>query len=301
MNTLVERRARVTVRVTRADGDGTDAQTESTYQFTENRMSIQVTQGGGRYGNAKVQVYGVNMDAMNKIARLWLEVLSPSSADVLLIDVWDGSSYVPFFEGVITWTAIDASGAPAVALSIEANDAMIGMNAVTTVYAQDTPVTLQTALAEILEPAGLVAEFSENVPELQVQKIYLQGTPMEQANTLMGYFPELAHYVNLRRFIVRPVNGPLGDVPLVLNRHTGLIGYPTYATSGISFSMLFDARVRLGRALDLQTDFDFVNRTKWVASVLQHNIQPNWPGGQWVTQVAAQSYGSKGNTDGALT
>jgi hypothetical protein len=53
--------------------------------------------------------------------------------------------------------------------------------------------------------------------------------------------------------------------------------------------------------LDIQTVFDFVNRTKWVAAVLQHTLQPNTPGGQWMTQIAAQSYGSKGDTSGAIS
>lgn len=297
MNTLIERRARVTVRVRREDGG---REVETSYQFTEHRMGITISQGGSQFGNAKVQIFGVPLDAMNKIARLWLEVLSPSNQDTLAVDVWDGSSFIPFFEGVITWTAINASAAPAVALEIEANDSMVGMNALTTVYAQEGPIALETALAEILAPVNLVVEMSEGLPEFTPSKIHLTGTPMQQASTLLSYYPELAWYVNLQRLIVRPVNGPLGDDPLELDRNTGLIGYPTYSTSGITFAMIFDARVRLGRALDLRTDFDFVNRTKWVAAVLQHQLQPNWPGGQWITQVAAQSYGAKGNEEGSL-
>lgn len=296
MNPLVERRARVTVKVTRTEGEDT---VESTYAFEQHRMSIQVSQGGGLFGNAKVQVFGVNLDAMNKIARLWLEVLSPSNTDTLSIDVWDGSAFVPFFQGVITWSAINASGAPNVALEIEANDSMVGMNTIAPPYAQDTPIALKDALTAILAPTGLVVEFAESVPELQFQKAHLVGTPMEQANTLMNYFPELTHYTNLQRFIVRPVNAPLGGDPIPVNKTTGMIGYPTYSTSGITLATLFNPRIRLGLALDIQTIFDFVNRTKWIAAVLQHNIQPNWPGGQWVTQIAAQSYGSKGDASGS--
>lgn len=299
MNTLIERKARVTVKVTRTEGDETLA---TTYEFSQHRMSIVVSQGGGLFGNAKVQIFGVALDAMNKIARLWLEVLSPSNSDTMDIDVWDGANFVPFFKGVITWSAINASGAPNIALEIEANDSMVAMNTVAQPYAQDTPIALQDALTAILEPTGLVVEFAESVPELQIQKAHLLGTPMEQANTLMNYFPELTHYTNLQRFIVRPVNGPLGGDPLPVNKGTGMIGYPTYSSSGVTLATLFDARLRLGLALDIQTtSFDFINRTKWVCAVLQHNIQPNWPGGQWITQIAAQAYGTKGDDAGSLT
>lgn len=298
MNPLVERKARVTVKVVRP---GTDGERELEYAFIEHRMSIQVSQGGNQFGNAKVSIFGVNLEAMNKIARLWLEVLSPSNTDTLTIDVWDGSNFVPFFAGVITWSAVNAATAPHVSLEIEANSAMIAMNTVASPYAQDEPVALQDALANILEPTGLVVEFAESVQSLQIQKARLSGTPMDQAAALLGYFPELTWYINLQRFLVRPVNAPLGGEPIPVNKYTGMISYPTYSTSGITLSMLFDARVRPGLALDVTTAFDFVNRTKWVAAVLQHTIQPNTPGGQWITQVAAQSYGSKGDGSGSPT
>lgn len=298
MNPLIERKARVTVNVVRP---GTQGEQALEYAFIEHRMSIQVSQGGNQFGNAKVSIYGVNLEAMNKIARLWLEVLSPSNTDTLTIDVWDGSNFVPFFAGVITWSAVNAATAPHVSLEIEANSAMIAMNTVATPYAQDEPVALKDALTKILEPTGLVVEFAESVTELQIQKARLSGTPMDQAATLLGYFPELTWYINLQRFLVRPVNAPLGGEPIPVNKYTGMISYPTYSTSGITLSMLFDARIRPGLALDVTTTFDFVNRTKWVAAVLQHTIQPNMPGGQWITQVAAQSYGSKGDGSGSET
>lgn len=298
MNPLVERKARVAVKVVRP---GTEGERELEYAFVEHRMSIQVSQGGNQFGNAKVSIFGVNLEAMNKIARLWLEVLSPSNTDTLTIDVWDGSNFVPFFAGVITWSAVNAATAPHVSLEIEANSAMIAMNTVATPYAQDEPVALQDALAKILEPTGLVVELAESVQTLQIQKARLSGTPMDQAAALLGYFPELTWYINLQRFLVRPVNAPLGGEPIPVNKYTGMISYPTYSTSGITLSMLFDARIRPGLALDVTTAFDFVNRTKWVAAVLQHTIQPNMPGGQWITQVAAQSYGSKGDGSGSPT
>lgn len=298
MNPLVERKARVTVKVVRP---GTDGERELEYAFVEHRMSIQVSQGGNQFGNAKVSINGVNLEAMNKIARLWLEVLSPSNTDTLTIDVWDGSNFVPFFAGVITWSAVNAATAPQVSLEIEANSAMIAMNTVAPPYAQDEPVALQDALTQILEPTGLVVELADSVQSLQIQKARLSGTPMDQAATLLGYFPELTWYINLQRFLVRPVNAPLGGEPIPVNKYTGMISYPTYSTSGITLSMLFDARIRPGLALDVTTAFDFVNRTKWVAAVLQHTIQPNTPGGQWITQVAAQSYGSKGDGSGSPT
>lgn len=301
MNLLQERRARVTVKVIRPSANAEEGERELTYAFEQHRMSIQVTQGGNQFGNARVAVYGAPEDTMNKIARLWLEVLSPSNTDTLSIDVWDGSNFVPFFAGVITWSAINAGAAPQVALEIEANSAMIAMNTVVAPYAQDEAVSLQDALQQILDPTDLVVEFSDSVPVVNIERAHLVGTPMDQASALMNYFPELTWYINLQRFLVRPVNGPLGGDPVPVNKSTGMIGYPTYSTSGVQLATIFDPRIRPGLALDIQTRYEFVNRTKWVAAVLQHNIEPNMPGGQWMTAIAAQSYGSKGDGSGSET
>lgn len=298
MNPLVERKARVTVQVVRPSAQGERA---LTYVFEQQRMDIAVAQGGGQWGQAKVKIFGVPLEAMNKIARLWLEVLTPLATDKLVIDVWDGNDYVPFFNGVITWSAINASNAPQVAMEIEASDAMAAQLEVAPPYVADTPVKLEDALTQILSPVGLVVELAESVRDYQFQKTHMTGTAMEQASRIMSYFPELTWYINLQRFLVRPVNGPLGGAPIQIDKTTGMIGYPTYSTSGIQVATLFDARIRPGLALDIQTVFDFVNRTKWVAAVLQHTLQPNMPGGQWMTAIAAQSYGSKGDGSGSET
>mgnify|MGYP000176773095 CR=1 FL=1 len=297
MNPLVERRARITVEVERPNAQG-QAQA-LTYEFIEHRMSIQVTQGGNQFGNAKVSIFGVPLASMNQIARLWLETMTPSATDKMRIDVWDGSNFVPFFSGVITWSAVNASGMPAVALEIEANDSAVGMIQPASPYAQEGPVLMKDALTAILGPIGLVVELAPSVPTYQLTRIRTTGTPIEQAAQLMSQFPDLTWYINLQRFLVRPVNGPLGGDPIPVNKGTGMIGYPVYSTSGITVGKLFDPQLRPGVALDVQTEFDFVNRTLWVAAVLQHNLQPNTPGGQWITNIAAQSYGTKGDTAGA--
>ncbi|AVO24194.1 hypothetical protein [Xanthomonas phage XPV1] len=296
MNPLQQRRARVTVNVQREGATGLRA---LEYVFERNRMVIEVRNGGTQFNNAKVQIFGAPLEAMNNIARLWLEVLSPSNTDTLDIDVWDGAQFVPFFRGVITWSAINAGSIPAIALEIEANAAMALMNSPAAPYSSpDTPVKLPDVLSAILTPVGFTADVTDAVQQLQVTKQYLTGTPMDQIATLLNPYQGLVYTFDLQRCYVRTTQEALGGEPIRVDKYTGMIGYPTYATSGITLSMLFNPRVRLGVALDIRTEFDFVNRTKWVTSVLQHSLEPNKPGGNWMTQVAAAAYGPKGGDNG---
>lgn len=296
MNPLQRRAARVTINVRRMDASGTEQ--DYSYTFVQHRMSINVSQGGGQFGNAKVEIFGVGLDTMNQIARLWLEALTPRVTDTLGIEVWDGKEFIPFFMGVISWSAVDASRQPDVALQIEANDAMALMLTVSEPYAQEGPISLRSVLEAVCAQAGFAVDIAQTVQEYQLTNVRLTGTALEQVGQLMSALPELTWFANLQRLVVRNANAPFEADAIPIGVDTGMVGYPVYSTSGLSLSTIFDPRIRPGLSLDVLTDFDFVNRTKWVTGVLQHSLQPNTRGGAWVTAIAAQSWGTKGNEDG---
>lgn len=294
-NPYVERRARIAVKVTRPDNAG--KQTVHSYTFEQHRMRIQLRQGGKQYGNAKVDIYGVPLSSMNQIARLWMESLTPQNDDTLSIDIWDGKDYVPLFQGVITWSAVDASGMPQVKLTIEANASMILMNTTASPYASGTgPVALPDALTNIIKPQGFSLDYSDSAPRYPLTDVHVTGSPLEQVSTLLRHYDELTWFCNLQRLIVRRAKAPFDEDAIRIAADTGLQGFPVYSSSGLQFATLFDARLRPGAPLDVfVTDFDFINRTKWVAAVVAHQIDVNYPGGQWTTGIAANSFGAKGN------
>jgi len=260
-------------------------------------MRLQLRQGGKQYGNAKVEIFGVPLSSMNQIARLWMETLTPQNDDTLAIDVWDGKDYVPLFQGVITWSAVDASGMPQVKLVIEANASMILMNTTASPYASGTgPVALPDALTNILKPASFTLDYSEVAPRYMLTDVHVAGSPLEQVSTLLRHYDELTWFCNLQRLIVRRARAPFDEDAIRIAADTGMQGFPVYSSSGIQLSTVFDARLRPGAPLDIQvTDFDFINRTKWVAAVVAHQLDVNVPSGQWTTGLAANAFGAKGN------
>lgn len=295
VNPLVARRARVQVEVTRPNAKG--EQVVQTYTFSDHRMRIAVRQGGNQFGNAKVDIFGVPLITMNQIARLWLETLTPQNTDKMSIDVWDGKGWVSFFQGVISWSAVDASAMPQVKLTIEANAAMALMNLTASPYANAGPVRLQDAIAAVAQIGAFSVDYSTTAPTYQLTNVRVSGSPMEQIAELMRAFPDLTWFVNLQRLIVRKVNAPYSADQVIVSAETGLQGFPVYSTSGLQFQTVFNPLLRPGAALDVRSaGIDFVNRTQWVAAVLAHNLDANLPGGQWTTACAANSFGQKGNT-----
>lgn len=294
-NPFVPRRARVTVSVTRNDSAGKPA--VHTYKFEQQRMRIQTRQGGKQFGGARVEVFGVPLAAMNQVARLWLETLTPQNTDTLSIDVWDGKDFVPLFQGVITWSAVDASGMPQVKLVIEANAAMILMNNTAQPYASGTgPVALPDALTAIIKPLGFSLDYSADAERYLLTDVHVSGSPLDQVAALLRHYEDLTWFCNLQRLNVRKARAPFDSDSVRIAADTGLQGYPVYSSSGLQLSALFNARLRPGVGLDVQvTGFDFVNRTKWIAAIVAHQLDVNYPGGQWATGLAANAFGAKGN------
>lgn len=293
-NPLVPRRARVTVNVTRPNSQG--EQEDLSYSFMNHRMRIMVRQGGKQFQNAKVEVFGVPLETMNSIARLWLETLTPQNTDAMSIDVFDGEDFVPFFQGVITWSAVDASGMPQVKLTIEANSAMQLMNMSASPYSNAGPVVLRDVLTTIAATGNFAVDYSEEAPDYQLTDVRVTGAPLEQIDKIMRAFPDLTWFTNLQRLVVRQANAPFSADPVRIAVDTGLQGFPVYSTSGLQFTTVFNPQLRPGLSLDVETTFDFVNRTLWVAAVLAHTLDVNVPGGHWSSAVAANSNGPKGNT-----
>lgn len=294
-NTFVERKARVTVTVTRPDASG--AQTPETYTFVQHRMRINVRQAGAQFGNAKIEIFGVPPDIMNNIARLWMETLTPQNTDTVNIDVWNGNDYMPFFQGVITWSAVNGAGMPAVSLILEANSGFALMNATASPYANAGPVSLESVITALVAPQGFAVDYSDAAVNYQCTDIRLTGSPMEQLGQLMSGFPALVWTTNLQRVIVRPALAPYSEDAVSVAADNGLMRIPTYSSSGLLFDTLFEPRLRPGVGVDITTVFDFVNRTTWVAAVLSHMIEPNVPGGQWTTSCAANAFGPRGNNN----
>ena len=288
-----ERKARVTVSVTRADAQG--AQTALTYQFVEHRMRINISLGGAQFGDAMVEIYGMPLQAMNQIARIWLESLRPVNTDTLAIDVWNGKDFIPLFKGVITWSAVDASAMPEAKLVIEANDTFALMNVAASPYSNAGPVNLQAAVTTIAAQAGFAVDWAESAPNFIETDLRVTGSPYDQIRTLLNAHPELSYFTRLQRLVVRKANAPFVADPIRVAADTGMQSFPVYSTSGLQLSTVFNDRIIPGASLDVETQFDFVNRTVWVANVISHQLEPNMPGGAWTSGVACIASGPKGN------
>jgi hypothetical protein len=294
-----DRILQVTVTVTRPDAQAAGGSPQvSTYVWQHNRIRVSIRLGGSQFGNAVIEVFGVPLQDMNNIARLWLKSLTPQNTDTVAVAVWNGQTFTPLFQGVVSWAQVDASGLPMVKLIIEANTSFAAANTPAAPYANAGPVTLKAALTTIAQAAGYTVNYAASAPQYQLTDVRVTGSVLDQIGAMMRYFPDLVWTPNLQQILVRAEDAPLTTDPVRVAVDTGMQQAPVYSTSGLQFVTLFNPQILPGTALNVETIFDFVNQTNWIAHVIQHQLDANMPSGQWATSVAANSYGLKGNNDG---
>jgi hypothetical protein len=291
VNTFNRRLARVTVSVTRPNAQGTPAQTTYVWEYPR-RMRIKVQQGGAQVGNAHVTVYGLTMEAMNNIARLWLQSYTPQNTDTLKIEVYDYGSlqWLTRFFGTITWSAADASNMPHVGLVIEANASFALSNTTAPPYSNPGPVKLSDVVASLAQAAGFTVNYAAGAPDPYLSDVRLVGSLQDQLRALFGHFPALTYNIALQQVQVRAANAPLFSNPVTISVETGMQKSPIYSTSGLQVETIFDPRITPGTPLQVQSVFQYANQTQWVAAVLSDQLDVNYPGGMWNTSIAATQW-----------
>lgn len=292
-NNFTTKQAQVVVTTVRPDGQG--GSTTTPYTFIANRMKIRIRDGGANFGNTMIEIFGVPLATMNQIARLYLQPLTPVNTDTVSISVWDGYNFVPLFQGVVSWSAIRASGMPHVSLIIESNSAFALTTSAPSPYSNPGPVLLKDALAAIVAPAGYTVDYAASAPTYSIQRLRLTGSPADQVNALMRHFPDLTYNTHLQALVVRPANQPYDANAITISAPEGMQFAPEYGTNGVTFATVFNPQIRPGTALKFDTQFTYLNQTQWIASVLQHELEPNVFKGKWTSSIAACSYGTTGN------
>lgn len=290
VNTFNPRRARVTVTVSRPDASG--APTPTTYVWSEHRMRIRVQRGGAQVGNAHVTVYGLTLAAMNNIARLWLQAYTPQNTDTLKIEVYDYRSqqWLTFFFGTITWSAADGSAMPHVGLMIEANASFALSNTPASPYSNPGPVKMSDAVKAVAQIAGFTVDYAASAPDPELTNVRATGSLQEQLRHLFEHHLDLIYNIALQKVQVRSVNAPLNSDPVTISVETGMQKSPVYSTSGLTIETLFDPRISPGTPLKVESVFNYVSQTQWVAAVMSDTLDVNLPGGRWDTAIAATQW-----------
>ena len=250
--------------------------------------------GGAGLATADIQVFGLTLSRMNEFSTVGLLPTAFRPNNVIIEAGDDVNGMAKIFEGTIQSAWADFNAAPEVSFNIAA----LGGLAESLMLIPPSSFPGSVDAANVIE--GLAAQmgrgFENNGVSVILSKPCYPNCALQQAKACAS-----AADINLALdkgvIAIWPRNGHrAGDAELI-SGETGMIGYPSFTSTGIMVSTRFNPRVEFGKRVEVESSVQQGNANHgangiWVVVNLVHDIEAEVPGGKWLThmQLARPGY-----------
>lgn len=238
--------------------------------------------------SASVSIWGLEYDAMAQMTMLAFKPLQ-YRRNILTVRAGEvGGTLAVAFRGNIVSAFADFNESPDVSMKFEAD---------TGSYAQQIAKPPQTIRGEAKAEAifqNLANEsgyaYQNEGLSASVSNAWLSGSPLDKAIKLSNDIGcEL--YVDDDTIVTMPAGQARSGNAVLLNKDTGLIGYPTFNQDGISCRCIYNPDLRYGGLIRVESIVPRATGT-WRIRKLTHELSAYNPGGgPWESQIEAMYYG----------
>lgn len=278
------RRLRITFQL--AAGTFSAAGNPDTITLEDFRTRAEINAPGGyEFSMCKLQIYGVNKDAMDRLTVINYQNLD-FLRNTLRVEATDNEGqFTTIFLGEVIQAHPEYAGAPEVPLYVEARSGMIGSLAPAPAVAYPGAQKISVMMAQLASELGLVLE--NNGVEGTLTDQYLGGTPLQKVQRIAAsariqywYLPEQGVLA------IAPMGMPRASDPVIYNVDTGLVGWPTKLHVGIQFKALFIPQIFHGCKIRMESSVPSCNGNWYIIS-LNHKLDSVTSGGAWFTDIVA--------------
>lgn len=258
------------------------------------RCSASITMGTGHVsGELNLRIWGLSLDIMNQLTVLKQDLLNNMSkaANYVTVEAGDDLSGMSIaFYGGISEAYADFSGTPDTSFVLVAYAGLLSslkpVQPVSYKGSVDAALIMQdiaTSMDRTLENGGV---------SVQLRDVYLPGTAKDQMDSVKraGNFNAILD-PQQPILAIWPLNTVRGGLIPLINKDTGLVGYPTYAQNGISLTTLYLPTLAVGGAIKLETQLTPA-AGQWATYLVSHDLEAEVPGGKWFTHIEAGYFGS---------
>lgn len=276
---------RKTIKVSIALGKGVFSEGGNTRIIEGLACDVSVQKPGlPEQSSASVKIVGLKYEAMAQLTMLAFRPLE-SHRNTMTIEAGDeGRSLSMIFKGTISSASADFNNAPDPAMQFEASSGFFSQQ----IASPPTPVKGEAKATDLFaqwaNEAGMT--FTNQGVTTSVKNGYYSGDPI-------GKMTALAHDLGCEfildddEVITMPVGQARAGNAVLLNKETGMIGYPTFNQTGISLKCVFNPQVRYGSRVKVESIVPKASGV-WRVTKLTHNLSAYTPGGgPWETQIEA--------------
>jgi len=292
MATTFQRRyLRVTIQLSSGTFDKEGNPDKVTFD-TPYRITAEVDQAGGQeYSRARIQIYGVPREVMNRCFVLNYNALGVNQNIVTLEATDKQGNYSTLFSGTIYQCYPSYNEMPEVPMIIESTEFYSARVTATSSENYMGTIAVSTIVSKIANTLSL--SFENNGVSSYVTDQYLSGSAIDKLNAIsraanFQYIISSAEKV----LAIMPINGNRKTVSKpIFNAGNGLVGIPQKVVTGVTFSTVFDPAIRLGQVITLETDDAQPTAGDWWVFSMSHVLASNLPGGSWFTHYFAAPIG----------
>jgi hypothetical protein len=259
---------------------------DNTLELSDLRISAKVQAVARLATQADIRIYGMKSEDMNALTVAWAN--PPIVLDHLVIleanNTGRNDGWVQVFKGTITEAQPDYRAMPDVSFNLLAvTGYFVKINpASPTSYPEQ--VDIGVAAQDIIERMGAPWAYVDGGATGVLSNAYFYGTLWDQLAQACAA-ANADFYVQGDEILITPQGQPRDSQPsVVLNKDSGLVGYPMFERSGLNVTALFDPAFLCGSALDVESAVPNASG-RWYPFSIYHNLESKMPRGAWFSQL----------------
>jgi hypothetical protein len=293
MNSSFKNKKELRFTLTLNDGQEFNAKGDNVVTLKGFRATADIDKAGGmQMTTASCRIFGVGLDAMQKLTALaWDALSSPAigtKKNSIKIEAIDGDIDTTVFIGDIINAWPEFQSSPDVDFYVECQAGFINQVAPVPPTSYNGDVDVVALIKKLSGDMGYTFEV-HGVTGITLSNPYLANTGLEQVKTAVTA-AGLDWYLDDDVLAICKKGVPrLGTIP-VITPDTGLIGYPTWDKVGVTFKTLYNPAIRFGGQVKIET---MVKRAagSWIVQQVSHNLSSETINGPWFSTIRCTESG----------
>lgn len=264
-------------------------------KLTGLRASVQTSNAGGPSTvSASMKVFGVPLSIINRLTTLGY-IATTNRRNSVLVEAGDEGGFMStVFTGTINNSWGDFNSQPDVALMVDAQSGFIESIEPSPSISYKGGADVATILATLAARMGL--RFENNGVSRSLHNPNYYGSPWIQARAIVR--DAGIDWNSGENGILSIWNpGHFRNIPpITISAENGMIGYPTYSSTGLILRTLYNPVISQGQKFILKTTLKTEQSpvvspqalgSNWGISALAHTLESEMPGGKWESEIWA--------------
>jgi len=269
----------------------------NTVKLSGLRVSVDIhVAGAAAPTTANARIFGMTLDQMNACSTLGLQQGGIRNNRVMIEAGTVGGQMSTVFIGRINDAYADFRGMPEVPFVIAATVQFYESMVPTEPTSFSGAVDVATLMASLAQRSNLL--FENHGVDVKLHDSYFPGTIGQQIDAVAAH-ANIGYTIETGWLIIWPKGGSRGggDQVPTITPTSGLIGYPSYTSTGLVFDAVYDPSVAAGKLVKVESPLKGGSGTFRVAT-LDYALDAQVPGGNWMMTIQATA---TGETLAALT